>query len=497
MILQHFCFVCWKQCTNATADEVDAAVKAARKAFDAEGADSWAETTGKQRSKYLRALSDKIAANKPALSKLETLNCGKPLSEAEWALADVSGCFNYYAGLAEELDSKQAPASPGSDIKIADARFTIQMRYEPIGVAACVIPWNYPLLMLAWKVAPALAAGCTVVLKPSELTPLTAMQLAQYCIEIGLPAGVLNIITGTGAITGNALINHPQIDKIAFTGSVPTGLTVAMAGAKQLKPATLELGGKSPIIVFDDVDIEKAVEWIMFGCFWTNGQICSATSRLLVSESISGKLLPRLVAETQKIVIGNPNAPENAERTGMLGPVVSLGQHTKILGMIDQSVKEGGKVLTGGKKPSGKLYEGGYYIEPTIIQCGTGDVKQQKPNSIWTNEVFGPVLAVRIFSNEAEAVAMANDSEFGLAGAVLSTDLARAQRVVKRLRCGIAWINCSQPAFVEAPWGGQKKSGVGRELGPWGLNAYLQPKQITSYISQDPWAWYIKKDSKL
>jgi len=312
---------------------------------------------------------------------------------------------------------------------------------------------------------------------------LTALELAKISVECKLPPGVLNIITGLGKSAGEPLVNHKYVDKVAFTGSSFTGGLIGSSCGAIARPVTLELGGKSPILVFDDVDIEKAVEWIMFGCFWTNGQICSATSRLLLQKGIADKLIKRLVEETKKIYIGDVNAKENAEKTGMLGPLVSGPQLARVLAYVEGAKAEGAKVLTGGSRPSS--LSKGYFIEPTILAV-TPEMK------IWSEEVFGPVLSVVIFTEEKEAIRLANDSEYGLAGAVLSKDIDRCNRVVKKLRCGVTWINCSQPVFVEAPWGGTKRSGVGRELGPWGLSNYLQPKQITNYVSDDPWAWYIK-----
>jgi len=342
--------------------------------------------------------------------------------------------------------------------------------------------------MLAWKVAPALAAGCTVVLKPSELTPLTALEFAKLTVEPKLPPGVFNLITGLGRSAGEPLAAHRLIDKIAFTGSVPTGVHIATVGAREVKSVTLELGGKSPILVFDDVDIEKAVEWIMFGVFWTNGQICSSTSRLLVQEGIAPRLMARLIEETKKIPTGNVNSAELKEATGIIGPLVSAGQWSKVASMVQAAVKEGAQVLTGGRRPPAQPR--GYFYEPTILS-----VTPQM--TIWRDEVFGPVLAVVSFADEKDAIRLANDSEYGLAGAVLSRSRERCARLTKKLRCGITWINCSQPCFVEAPWGGVKKSGVGRELGPWGLSNYLQPKQITQYVVDDAWAWYIKPKSNM
>jgi betaine-aldehyde dehydrogenase len=335
------------------------------------------------------------------------------------------------------------------------------------------------MLMAAWKVAPALAAGCTMVLKPSEITPLTALALGDIAIEAGLPAGVLNIITGLGADAGQALVEHKDVDKLAFTGSVPTGSKIMAMASREIKNISLELGGKSPFVVFADSDIEKAVEWIMFGIFWNQGQVCSATSRVLVEESLYPALLERLISEAKKITIGEGN-----QEGILLGPLVNQDQYNKVLNIIERGVKDGATLACGGKRPEGM--EQGYYLEPTIF------TDMGEDSWIWQEEIFGPVVCIKSFKTEQQAVAMANNSRFGLAAAVMSKDEARCDRVAKAFRAGIVWVNCSQPTFVEAPWGGYKQSGIGRELGEWGLNNYLETKQITKFTSDEPWGWYIK-----
>lgn len=324
----------------ATAEDVDLAVKAARRAFDRDG---WPKLTGARRAGYLRAIADGIRARRAEIARLEVLDNGKPFPEADWDVADAAGCFDFYAGLAEQLDN-----NPEEAITLPDARFTSKAVREPIGVAGAIIPWNYPLLMAAWKVAPALAAGCTVVLKPAELTSLTALELAAVADEAGLPAGVLNIVTGAGSITGQAIIDHRQVDKLAFTGSGPVGSKIMAAAARDIKRVSLELGGKSPFVVFEDADIDKAVEWIMFGIFWNQGQVCSATSRVLVHEAIYGRLLKRLVEETNRIKIGN-----GLDEGTLLGPLVSKRQHDQVVAAIEGARKAGATVACGGTRPEG------------------------------------------------------------------------------------------------------------------------------------------------
>ncbi len=484
------------------------AVAAARAAFP-----YWSTLTGAERAKYLDALAEAVKRHKPELAELESRDSGKPLPEALWDLDDVSGTYTYYAGLARELDGKQyeevTDLPPGGDYKAS-------LRYEAVGVVAAIVPWNYPLLMATWKLAPALAAGCTVVLKPSEVTPLTALQLALVLQEVGLPPGVINIVTG-GPESGAILSNHPDIDKITFTGSVPTGIKIMTAGtslgwslppastyslvffllsptyttsrallnsfsclstaAKGIKNVTLELGGKSPAIVFDSCDLVRTVEWVMFGCFWTNGQICSATSRLLVQDTLYDRFIAKLVEETNKIQVGNPLA-EGVK----MGPVVNSTQHDKVRGFIERARAEGATVAAGGERPAD--CPRGYFIRPTILT----DV--QPSFEVWRTEIFGPVLSVMRFSTEEEAIRLANDSEYGLAGAVFSGEEAQLNRVTEQLRCGCVWRNCSQPCFSQLPWGGMKRSGLGRDLGREGFKSYLEVKQVVTHITAEPLGWY-------
>jgi len=457
----------FQQIPAAGPDDVGKAVDAARRAFQGR----WSGTTGRERAACLRAIGAGIETAAQALAEIEVRDNGKPLPEAQWDVADAAACFRLYADFAEELDGRQ-----NEPVALPDPRFLSHVRHEPIGVTGLIVPWNYPLLMAAWKVAPAIAAGCTMVLKPSEFTSLTALRLGAIALEAGLPAGILNIVTGLGPDAGAALARHPAVRKLAFTGSVPTGVCIAAAAAQDIKNVSLELGGKSPIIVFDDADIEAVVEWILFGIFWNQGEVCSATSRLLVQKAIAPRLIERLMAETGKIAIGNGMAPGT-----LLGPLVSARQHERVSAFIEAGRKTA-ELATGGGRPA--HLPKGYFIEPTIF------VDVPTDSTIWTDEIFGPVLCVRTFTDQEEALRLANDSAFGLAAAVMTADDDRAERVANALEAGIVWINCSQPTFAEAPWGGVKKSGVGRELGRWGLSNYLEPKQITRYVSKDPWNWY-------
>lgn len=450
--------------------DIDNAVVAAREAFDH---GPWPTLTGEQRGQYLHKIAALINQRIDELAKLEVQDNGKPYPEAKWDIEDTAATFSFYADLAASSDNNE------QTVDVGEPGFTSKAIKQPLGVAGAIIPWNFPMLMAAWKVAPALAAGCTMVLKPSEVTPLTAIALAQICDEAGLPPGVINVVNGMGKDAGQALVEHPLVDKLAFTGSVPTGSKIMEMAAGDIKNISLELGGKSPIVVFEDADIEHAVEWIMFGIFWNQGQVCSATSRVLVAKSLYSALLERLIEETEKITIGEGN-----QDGVLLGPLVNKMQYDKVLAAIARGIDDGATLATGGKRPAHLAT--GYYVEPTIFT----DVAED--SWIWNEEIFGPVVCIKTFDDETQAISMANNSRFGLAAAVMSNDLARCDRVAKAFRAGIVWVNCSQPTFVQAPWGGFKQSGIGRELGEWGFNNYLETKQITRYDNQQPWGWYIK-----
>ncbi|WP_434519562.1 aldehyde dehydrogenase family protein [Pseudomonas sp. NFX1] len=456
---------------SGTAEDVDAAVKAARAAFD-EG--PWPRLSGAERGAYLRKIAEGIRARQEQLATLEVRDNGKPFPEAMWDIGDTAGCFEFYANLAEELDEKRE-----KPVALSDDRFSCVARKEPIGVAGAIVPWNFPMLMASWKIAPALAAGSCCILKPAEQTSLTALELARIADEAGVPAGVLNIVTGPGTTVGAALTAHPGVDKLAFTGSVPVGSRIMQAAAQDIKNVTLELGGKSPFVIFADSDIEAAVEWIMFGIFWNKGEVCSATSRVLVERSVYEPLLARLAEEARKIKIGN-----GMEAGVLLGPLVNRSQYEGTLRAIARGLEEGARLVAGGERPA--HLDKGFYLQPTVF----ADVPEH--SWIWNEEIFGPVVCIRPFDSEDEAIRAANNSRFGLGAAVMSKDLERCERVARKFRAGIVWVNCSQPTFTEAPWGGYKQSGIGRELGEWGLNNYLETKQITRYDTEQPWGWYIK-----
>lgn len=454
-----------------TAPDVDAAVRAARRAFD-QG--PWPHLPAADRAAALRRIAEGITHRLAEISAVETRDNGKPIPESEWDIGDAAFVFNYYADLAESHDVEGAQS-----VDLGDEAFSSTISTEPLGVVGAITPWNFPLLMAVWKVAPALAAGCTIVLKPSEFCSASCAILAEIIDAAGLPAGVFNLVTGTGPAAGAPLADHPLVDKLAFTGSVPTGRKVMTAAAAGIRSVSLELGGKSPFIIFDDCDIDKAVEWIQFGIFWNKGEVCSATSRVLVQRGLYSRLMDRLVEATEAITIG-PGDVDGVK----LGPLVSKQQYDKVLAAIEAGKATAARLVTGGGRPAGM--DTGYYIAPTIF----ADVP--KNAAIWLEEIFGPVVCVNPFDTEEEALALANDSPYGLAGAVMSDDLKRCERVASKLRAGIIWINCSQPTFTQVPWGGYKSSGIGRELGTAGFMGFREIKQITRYDHTRNWGWYLE-----
>ncbi len=449
---------------DCDAKDVDRAVTAASAAFETGG---WPQTTAQERGRILFRLAEKVRQNAAMLAELESRNCGKPIVEAEFDIADVATCFEYYGGLATKVMGHVNP--------VPDNALSLSLR-EPMGVAGQIIPWNYPLLMAAWKLAPALAAGCTCVLKPAEQTPLTALQLANWFEEVGLSHGVVNVITGFGESAGAPLVRHPKVNKIAFTGSAAVGKEIQKAAAETLKRVSLELGGKSPNIFFADADFEAAIDGALFGVFINQGEVCSAGSRILVEKKIYKRFLDGMTEKAKKIKLGPP-----LERETKMGPLVSKEQYERVRSYQELGKKEA-KLAAGGGRAA--KFKNGYYVEPTIFY----DVENSA--RIAREEIFGPVAAVIPFENEADAIRIANDTPYGLAAAVWSRDIFKALRAVKAIRAGIVWVNHMQPTYVEAPWGGYKQSGFGRELGPWGIEEYLETKQVHINLNEQPIGWY-------
>ena len=439
----------------ADAADVDQAVRAARAAFKDP---KWRRMDAADRGVVLWRIADLLEARQHELVRIEVVDNGKPLREAQIDLREAIDAFRYYAGWTTKLQGDTIP------VRGNVLNYTLR---EPVGVVGAIIPWNFPLLMAAWKVAPALACGNTVVLKPAEQTPLTALELAVIAAEAGLPHGVLNVVTGLGESAGAALVRHPDVDKIAFTGSTQVGKTIMREAAESLKKVSLELGGKSPNIVFDDADVDAAVRGSFAAIYYNNGQCCTAGSRLLVHEAVADQLVEKIAQRARKMTPGDPLDPKTR-----MSPVISQEQLDRITGYIEAGTREGAQLVTGGKRA---LYGGaqtGYWIEPTIFD------RVQPDSTIAQEEIFGPVLATVRFQDEEEAIAIANRTIYGLAAGIWTRDLKRAHRVAQRLEAGTVWINTYHPLDAASPFGGYKQSGYGRELGAYALDLYTQIKSI-------------------
>ncbi|WP_415938820.1 aldehyde dehydrogenase family protein [Streptomyces sp. 039-1] len=444
------------------------AIAAARRAFD-EGA--WPTTPAADRGDLLLRVADLLVRDKDALARAESLDTGKRLVESEYDIDDIANCFHYFG--------RQATAEAGRVVETGTPSVDSRVVYEPVGVCALITPWNYPLLQTAWKVAPALAAGNTFVLKPSELTPHTAIHLMRLLEEAGVPPGVANLVLGAGPEAGAPLADHPDVDLVSFTGGLATGRALMAAAAGTVKKVALELGGKNPNIVFADADFETAVDMALTAVFLHSGQVCSAGARLLVEDGLHDRFVDEIVRRASRIRLGGP-----FDERAQTGPLISAAHREKVEAYVARGLAEGAVLRCGGERPTGPGLDDGFYYPPTVLDECSGDM------SVVREESFGPVLTVERFSGEAEAVRLANDTIYGLAGAVFSTDEAKAQRVAARLRIGTVWINDFHPYVPQAEWGGFKQSGSGRELGPSGLAEYRETKHIWRNTDPSPQGWF-------
>jgi acyl-CoA reductase-like NAD-dependent aldehyde dehydrogenase len=445
---------------DADTEDVDHAVAAARATFDG---GPWSRLTPRDRSRLLQRIADRLRLDAEAIAKLESRDNGKPLPLAEWDVGETAFLFEYYAGWATKLEGRMPPLSVNALSLVID---------QPVGVAALITPWNFPILMAAQKLAPALAAGCACVHKPAEQTPLSALALARIAEEVEMPAGALNVLTGRGETTGAALVEAPGVDKISFTGSVAVGRSIMHSAAETFKRLTLELGGKGPSIVYADADLETTIDGVCKAVFLNQGQVCGSTSRVFLQGDIYDDVLAGVEQRVKALRPGYGLDPEVT-----LGPLVSDEHRNRVNGYIEYGREDGATLAFEGARPDDERLQGGFFASPTVFTGVTGEMR------IAREEIFGPVMSVFSFDDPAEAIAAANDVEYGLTASVWTTDLTKGINTAKALESGTVWINDALQAPSEGIWGGVKNSGVGRELGPWGIEAYLEKKQV--YVNLD------------
>jgi betaine-aldehyde dehydrogenase len=459
---------------EADATDVSEAIAAARAAFD-DG--SWAATPVRERAAILERTADLLERDRDEIARTETLDTGKTLTESHLDVSDVVAVFRYFARIAD--------ADPGRIVDAGSPTIRSRIVYEPVGVCALIAPWNYPLLQVSWKIAPALAAGNTMVIKPSEVTPLTTILLVRLLLEAGVPDGVVNLVLGAGGTVGSALVADPRVDLVSFTGGLATGRAIMAAAADTVKKVALELGGKNPFIVFPDADLDAALDVALTAAFFHSGQVCSAGSRLILHESIAADFTGSLAALADRIHLGN-----GLDETSESGPLVSAAHRTKVEAAVGRAREQGAMVLAGGTRPGDPALSQGFFFRPTVLAAC------DRSMPIVHEEIFGPVVTVETFTSEEQAIALGNDTSYGLSGGVWTGDRARAQRIAGALRHGTVWINDFGPYLPQAEWGGFGLSGVGRELGPSGLAEYREAKHVYENLEPAPGYWFVRDRAK-